>query len=154
MKRLIFVFTALILLIAGAAACADPARTDGTVTAWIGEDNIFFMISSDGQPRRLTTPMKEILSINETDVIALTRDNQLISVKKDGSSFSQISLNASEEEADAQRDKTFVLEEGKLTVGEAVYSERAVAAVTDGLVLYWINKGDNGFVLMQKELPK
>ena len=153
MKRLIFVLTALILLIACAAACADPARTDGTVTAWIGEDNIFFMISSDGQPRRLTTPMKEILSINETDVIALTRDNQLISVKKDGSSFSQISLNATEEEIDAQRDTTFVLEEGKLTVGEAVYSERAVAAVTDGLVLYWINKGDNGFVLMQKELP-
>lgn len=152
MKRLIFLLTVFMLLVCGAAG-ADPAKTDGTVTAWIGEDNNYYMILADGQPRRLTAPMKDILSIDDTDVTALTQDGQLITVKKDGSSFSQLSLNATEEEIDARRDRTFELTEGKLTVGETVFSERAAVAATDGLVLYWVNAGDNSYVLMHKELP-
>ena len=152
MKRLIFLLTVFVLLACGAAG-ADPAKTDGTVTAWIGEDNNYYMILADGQPRRLTAPMKDILTIDETDVTALTQDGQLITVKKDGSSFSQLSLNATEEEIEARRDRTFQLTEGKLTAGDTVFSERAAAAATDGLVLYWINAGDNGYVLMHKELP-
>ena len=152
MKRLIFLLTVFVLLACGAAG-ADPAKTDGTVTAWIGEDNNYYMILADGQPRRLTAPMKDILTIDETDVTALTQDGQLITVKKDGSSFSQLSLNATEEEIEARRDRTFQLTEGKLTVGETVFSERAAVAATDGLVLYWVNAGDNGYVLMHKELP-
>ena len=96
MKRLIFLLTVFMLLACGAAG-ADPAKTDGTVTAWIGEDNNYYMILADGQPRRLTAPMKDILTIDETDVTALTQDGQLITVKKDGSSFSQLWLNATEE---------------------------------------------------------
>jgi hypothetical protein len=126
------------MLLACGAAGADPAKTDGTVTAWIGEDNNYYMILADGQPRRLTAPMEDILSIDDTDVTALTQDGQLITVKKDGSSFSQLSLNATEEEIDARRDRTFQLTEGKLTVGETVFSERAAVAATDGLVLYWV----------------
>ena len=98
--------------------------------------------------------MKEILNITDTDAIGLTQDNRIVSVKKDGSGYSVVSTNATEEEISAWIDRTFLLDaQGKLTVGETVYSERAVAAATDGLILYWVNKGENGYVLMQKELP-
>lgn len=153
MKRLIFAVSVILLLLACFTACADPAMTDGTVTAWIGENNYFFLTTTEGQPKQLSAPMKEILSINDSDVIALTHENQIIAVKKDGSSFSYLSMNATEEEIAAYQEAVFALDEGKLSVDETVYSERAAAAVSDGLVLYWINRGDNACVLMQKELP-
>ena len=94
LKRLIFAVSVILLLLACFTACADPAMTDGTVTAWIGENNYFFLTTTEGQPKQLSAPMKEILSINDSDVIALTHENQIIAVKKDGSSFSYLSLNA------------------------------------------------------------
>ena len=135
-------------------ASADPARTDGTVTAWIGENNEMFLQCSDGITRKLSVPMREILSITDTDAIGLTQDNRIVSVKKDGTGYSVLSTNTTDTEIAAWTDTTFVLDEqGKLTAGGTVYSERAAAAATDGLVLYWVNKAENGYVFMQKELP-
>lgn len=153
MKRLIILLTIIFAMVLFTGAGADPAKTDGTVTAWIGEENALFLHCADGVTRKLSVPVKDVLKISETDVIALTQVNQIVSVKKDGSGYSILSADASDAEIAAQTDQAILLEEGKLTAGESVYSERAVAAVTDGLVLYWVNKGDNGFVLMQKAMP-
>ena len=153
MKRLIILLTIILAMVLFTGAGADPAKTDGTVTAWIGEENALFLHCADGVTRKLSVPVKDVLKISETEVIALTQVNQLVSVKKDGSGYSILSADASDVEIAAQTDRAILLEEGKLTAGESVYSERAVAAVTDGLVLYWVNKGDNGFVLMQKAMP-
>ena len=131
-----------------ASGCAEPARTDGTVTAWIGENNEMFMKCSDGVTRKLSAPMKDILSISETDVVGLTQANQVLSVKRDGSGYSILSANATEEEIAGQTDRTFQLEAGKLTVGDTVVSEKAAAAATDGILLYWVNREDNGYTLM------
>ena len=154
LKRMIILVIAILAMILCTGAFADPARTDGKVTVWIGEENAFFIKCTDGVTRKLSAPMKDILKLTETDAIGLTQAGQIISVKKDGSGYSVLSENASDEEIAAQTDKSILLDEqGKLTVGDAVYSERAVAAATDGLVLYWVNRGDNGFILMQKEMP-
>ncbi len=154
MKRLIYIFAAILMLTICTAACADPARTDGTVTVWIGEENALFLNCTDGVTRKLSTPMKDILRLTETDAVGLTQDNQIVSVKKDGTGYSILSRSATTEEIASQIDNPFVIdEEGKLTVGDTVYSERAAAAATDGLILYWVNRGDNGYILMQKEMP-
>ena len=153
MKRLTILIIAIFALTLCAGACADPAKTDGKVTAWIGEENALFLKCTDEITRKLSVPMKDILNMTETEVTGLTQAGQIVAVKKDGSGYSILTANATEEAIASQTDKTILLEEGRLSVGEVVYSERAVAAVTDGLVLYWVNKGDNGFVLMQKAMP-
>ena len=153
MKRLIILLAAVMASVVLSCASADPARTDGTVTAWIGENNELFMICSDGVTRKLSAPMKDILRITDKDVIGLTQNNQLVSVRLDGGSYSVLSADASEEEIAGQEDKTFTLEDGKLTVNETVFSERAAAATTDGRILYWVNRSETGFVLMEKGLP-
>ena len=154
MKRLIVMISAILALILYTGASADPARTDGTVTVWIGEENALFLKCTDGVTRKLSTPMKDILNLTETDAIGLTQANQIVSVKKDGTGYSILTENASDDEIEAQTDHSILLEDGgRLTAGTTVYSERAAAAVTDGLVLYWINRGNNGYILMQKEMP-
>ena len=153
MKRLMILIMAVLAMALCAGAGADPARTDGTVTAWIGEENELFLKCTDGITRKLSTPMKDILDLTETDVIGLTQTGQIVSVKKEGTGYSILSAAATEAEIAGQTDRTVQLEDGKLTVGETVFSERAVAAGTDGTILYWINKSDSGFVLMQKEMP-
>ncbi len=155
MKRLINLFTAILalMLMLCAGAGADPAKTDGTVTAWIGEGNELFLKCTDGVTRKLSVPMKDLLQMTDTEAVGLTQNNQIVAVKKDGTGYSVLSEYATAEQIETQTDKTVVLEDGKLTVGETVFSERAVAAATDGLVLYWINRGENGFMLMQKEIP-
>ena len=153
MKRLIILLAIITALLCFTGAGADPARTDGTVTAWIGEENAFFLKCSDGVTRKLSVPMKDILSMTETDVIGLTQNGRIVSVRKDGAGYSVLSENATETEIEEKTDRSFVLLEGRLSVGETVYSERAAAAATDGLVLYWVNKGENGYILMQKEMP-
>ena len=144
------------VILAAAMLCgagADPARTDGTVTAWIGEGNELFLHCSDDVTRKLSTPMKDILRITETEIIGWTQSNQIVSVKKDGTGYSILSTNASDAEIAAQADTSFELKDGILTLSGTVVSERAAAAASDGQILYWINKGDNGYVLMQKEIP-
>ena len=153
MKRLIILLAAVMASVVLSCASADPARTDGTVTAWIGENNELFMICSDGVTRKLSAPMKDILRITDKDVIGLTQNNQLVSVRLDGGSYSVLSADASEEEIAGQEDKTFTLEDGKLTVNVTVFSERAAVAATDGRILYWVNRSETGFVLMEKGLP-
>ena len=152
-KRLIFLIMTAAILALCAGAGADPARTDGTVTAWIGEENELFLKCTDGITRKLSTPMKDILSLTDTDVIGLTQTGQIVSVKKEGTGYSILSAAATETEIAEKTDRTVQLQDGKLTVGETVFSERAAVAATDGKILYWINQSDSGFVLMQKEMP-
>lgn len=143
----------ILTLILSSGAMADPARTDGTVTAWIGEGNELFLKCTDGITRKLSVPMKDILDITDTDAVGLTQANQIVAVKKDGSNYSILSADATEEEIAGVTNGTVRLEEGRLSVGDSVFSERAAAATSDGLMLYWVNRNENGFVLMQKELP-
>ena len=146
-KRLIFLIMTAAILALCAGAGADPARTDGTVTAWIGEENELFLKCTDGITRKLSTPMKDILSLTDTDVIGLTQTGQIVSVKKEGTGYSILSAAATETEIAEKTDRTVQLQDGKLTVGETVFSERAAVAATDGKILYWINQSDSGFVL-------
>ena len=154
MKRRILLPVLLSALLVFPCAQADPAKTDGTVTAWIGEENEMFLKCSDGVTRKLPAPMKDILGMTENEAIGLTQANQMVAVKKDGTGYSVLSADATEQEIAFQAELPFELtEEGRLSVGETVLSERAAAAVTDGLVLYWVNKSDNGYVLMEKDMP-
>ena len=65
MKRLIILLTIILAGILSAQACADPAVTDGTVTAWIGEENALFLDCTDGVTRKLSVPMKDLLKMSE-----------------------------------------------------------------------------------------
>ena len=153
MKRLILLLAAVFAAVLFANACADPAKTDGQVTAWIGEENALFLHCSDGVTRKLSVPMRDVLKMTDTDVIGLTQARQIVSVKKDGTGYSVLSASATDAEIETYTDHAFDLDsEGKLTIGTTVFSERAAAAATDGKMLYWVNRGDNGFVLMQKEI--
>ena len=155
MKRMIFLIFAVLALMLCAGAFADPAATDGTVTVWIGEENALFMKCTDGVTRKLSAPMKDILKLTQTEAVGLTQANQIVAVKKDGSGYSVLAENATDGEIAAQRDSRFLLEDsGKLSAGTVVYSERAAAAATDGLILYWVNRGDNGYILMHGGGPE
>jgi len=152
LKRIVMLLALILLLALCSCACADPAWTDGTVTAWIGEENSMFLRCSDGITRKLSVPMKEILPMTENEALGLTQANQIVAVLKDGSGYSILNENATAEEAAAYMVYGYTLTDGELSVGEAVYSERAVAAASDGKTLYWVNRSDYGFILMQKEL--
>ena len=153
LKRWFFGIIALLVMLAGICACAEPVLTDRTAVAWIGENNELFLLCTDGETRKLSIMMKDLLCITETEVICLTQDNKIVSVRKDGSSSAVLSGTATEAELAAWKDQTILLENGKLSAGEEVLSERAVAAVSDGLSVYWVNQTENGFLLMQKTLP-
>ena len=111
MKRLTILIVAIFALTLCAGACADPAKTDGKVTAWIGEENALFLKCTDGITRKLSVPMKDILNMTETEVTGLTRDGQIVAVKKDGTGYSILTANATEEAIASQTDKTILLEE-------------------------------------------
>ena len=131
MKRMIFWISMILILMLCAGACADPARTDGTVTVWIGEENDLFLKCTDGVTRKLSAPMKDILKLTDTEAVGLTQANQIVAVKKDGTGYSVLAENATDSEIAAQTDSGFLLEDGgRLSVGTTVYSERAAAAAT------------------------
>ena len=57
LKRLIILLTVVTALLLCAGAAADPAKTDGTVTAWIGEENKLFLKCTDGVTRTAFFPL-------------------------------------------------------------------------------------------------
>ena len=144
----------LIMLVCVGLATAEPMLTDGKVAAWIGENNYLFLQNEEGQVRQLMMPVKDLLSISDTDVYCLMQGNQVYSVRRDGTGSAQVYRSATEEQISALRNPGYTLQEGTLTVDDLTLSNAAVAAATDRRYVYYIIRRNNGYRLMQGILPE
>ena len=131
MKKTLFVFITVICCLLYAAACAAPAMTDGTLTAWIAENGYLDWQTEDGTVLQIPIAMEDIFSIRDGKVICLAKDQRVLSVQKEGY---QALENAAPE---SLKDQRIRLEEGKLSFDGVVFSEEAGYAVTDGSWLYY-----------------
>ena len=132
-----------------ASALASPAITDGTVTAWIGDQNLLYLQTESGLIRRMSIPMEDLLSFTETDFTCVTGDHRVFSIRKDGLSSAVLLTNPSQEDLDSLRDGSWTLQNGILTVGETLLSSAAVSAVSNTRDLFWVEKSGDGFLLKQ-----
>ena len=135
MKKGLLLGMMLICLICGSAFAA-PAVTDGSVTAWIGENGYLSLQSEDGIIRRLPLAMNDLMGMTEKEVICLAADQRIISVNKDGTG----SFVTDTETAAEQLKQLPTLEEGILTAAGEQISAYAVAMASDGAYLYFAER--------------
>ena len=154
MKRIIIAVVLALTLGLCAAALADPVITDGTVTAWIGDQNLLYLQTESGLVRRMSIPMEDLLSFTATDFTCVTGDHRVFSIRKDGLSSAVVLSNPKAEEVDALRDTSWSLQNGLLTVGDTLVSSAAVAAASNTRELFWVEQADSLFVLKRQPFPE
>ena len=84
-KRLLAVLSLLLALLLASSAVAEPILTGGGYTAYIGQDNHFYLQDATGMTKVLKTPMADLLSIANEQVYCLTQAGQVYAIKVDGS---------------------------------------------------------------------
>ena len=144
MKKYVSVLMMILLCLLCTAAAAAPSVTDGETTGWIAENNYLFLQSPSGTVAQLSMEIGDLIRITEDELVCLARNGQMIAVKKNGSG----SRIVPEEEAEALKEPLLKTEEGTLTLNGRTVSEKAVAAATDGVWIYYVEKiGLSSFVL-------
>ena len=83
MKRLLAAALCAAMLLPG-AALADPVVSAGGYTAYLGESNNLYLLEPEGSTKVLRYPMSDIIAVTQENVIALSQDNKLLSVRLDG----------------------------------------------------------------------
>lgn len=127
-----------------AAAGAAPSVTDGKTTGWIAENNYLFLQTTGGTVAQLSMEIGDLIGITNDELICLGGNDQIIAVKTNGSG-SRIVPDA---EAAMLKEPQLKTEEGKLLLDGRTISEKAVAAATDGVYVYYVEKiGLSSFVL-------
>lgn len=147
MKKTAITLILLLTVVLCAAAGASPAVSDGEITGWIAEGGSLFLQGSDEITRQIPVYLDDLLGITDEGLICLTRDQRVIAVKKDGSSF------GSAESADSEQNQRLKLENGVLSLDGKEFSRNAAAAVTDGFFLYYI-EADGAFWVLHADPVK
>lgn len=145
MKKITFsVLVITLVCLLCAAAGAAPSVTDGKTTGWIAENNYLFLQTTSGTVAQLSMEIGDLIGIKNDELICLGGNEQIIAVKTDGSG----SRIVPEAEAAALKEPPLKTEEGKLLLDGRTVSDKAVAAATDGIYLYYVEKiGLSSFVL-------
>jgi len=126
------------------AAVAAPAVTDGVITGWIADNNYLFLMNESGKILQLPMEICDLLTMNDQELMCLTKDQKVIAVKRDGSG----SRNVENVDIGTLVDARIRLEEdGKLFLNGKQVSSTACAAVTDGIYLYSVEKVAESYVL-------
>ena len=133
-----------------AAADAAPSVTDGETTGWIAEKNYLFLQSPSGMVAQLSMEIDDLIGITNDELICLAGNDQVIAVKTNGSG----SRIVPEAEAAALKEPPLKTDgDGKLLLNGEPVSDKAVAAATDGVYLYYVEKiGLSSFVLRVKSV--
>lgn len=146
MKKIVLLLMLMLLVVCCAAASAAPAFTDGAVTAWISDHDYLYLQSADAVIRQMPMAMEDLLQITTDEIICLTKEQQIIAIKKDGSG-SRIVTGTS---PDSLRDHRVALDGTSLSFNDSVVSSSACAAVTDGTWLYYVENTGSGCALRVK----
>lgn len=136
-KTVCSVLVLILICLLCAAAGAAPSVTDGETTGWIAENNYLFLQGPSGTVAQLSMEIRDLVGIKGDELICLAGNDQVIAVKTNGSG----SRIVPEEEAAALKEPPLKTdEEGKLLLNGGPVSEKAVAAATDGIYLYYVEK--------------
>lgn len=136
-KTVCSVLILILICLLCAAAGAAPSVTDGETTGWIAEKNYLFLQSPNGTVAQLSMEISDLIGIMGDELICLGGNDQVIAVKTNGSG----SRIVPEAEAEALKEPPLKTDEdGKLLLNGQPVSEKAVAAATDGVYLYYVEK--------------
>ena len=146
-KTAFFVLAVILTCLLCSSAGAAPSVTDGETTGWIAEKNYLFLQGPNGTVAKLSMEIGDLIGITENELICLGGNGQVIAVKTNGAG----SRIVPEAEAAALKEPSLKTEEGKLLLNGGPVSEKAVAAATDGVYLYYVEKiGLSSFALRVK----
>lgn len=130
-------------------ALAEPVLTDGHYTAWLGENNNLFLVDEAGAVKTMSTPMADLVGMDEENLYCLTRDTgRLYAIRLDGSASSIVSLNPTEEDfAACATSLPYTLQDGTLN---RVNADSTTTPIATG-VLAASSNGENIFYVTQPE---
>ena len=154
--RKITAVAAAVVLAAGmiATAAAAPAVTDGTVTAWIGENDRLMLQDANGLIRQSSAAVADLIGCSETEIYCMAPDGHFFTLQKSGLSDLPRDAELTEEEAAALRKGAAELQDGILKTGTTVISSHAVAYTDNGQFVYWIDLTDEkGYTVKQAPIP-
>ena len=143
MKKTLLTMILILACLICAAAAASPAITDGEMTGWIAENNYLFLQNPNGMVAQLSMPIDDLVRVTDDELICLSRDHQLIAVKKNGSG----SRVAEETELNTLKEPQLKLENGTLQLNGQQVSATACAAATDGTYVYFVEQTGQSFIL-------
>lgn len=136
------------LLLTAATACAEPMLTDGEHTAWIGENNHFFLRVNDNT-KVLGSAMHDLLGMDAENYYCLTQTGSIYAIGINAESAPTVVSVVATPETIAQyrQQPIYTLENGSLKVPQAdgtarEISAKALAACTDSKTLYYVEQQD------------
>ena len=152
MKRMFFGFLcAAALLCMALTASAEPAITRNGYTAYLGAENHLYLVDPTGRAQVLEKPIGDIVDLNETQLYCISTEGQLISISLDGTQSSYLSdSEPTQEQLDAiMSEPLYTLEGTMLSIPagaelNTVLSSTALAACTNGEMLFWLESGVAG----------
>ena len=140
-------FLPLVSLAAGLALCfssavAEPMVTNGTYTAYLGENNWMYLVSPDGTTRYMRTAMADLPSMQEDTLYCLTASGSLWSVMLDGSSSTIVSQAPTEDDfAQITAAPVYSLNDGVLTIeNTGAQADQVLMACSNGDRVYYIRQ--------------
>ena len=146
MKKYSFLMLLAAMCLLVSAACAAPAVTDGQTTGWIAENGYLCIQSGEESYRQIPLVMEDLIQATENGIICQTKDQGVVVVNKDGAMYRK----AEGAETAAPGAVQMKLENGILTVDGTAVSVTAGAMVSDGTYLYYVEKTDAGWILMDR----
>ena len=132
-KSLVLLMLAIGLMTLATGASAERYLSNGSYAAYIGDNDYTYVVFPTGVTKMLETPCKDLLSMTDTQVYALTQQNQLyaISLNEANTSVSVVSANATQDAIDAvTAKKPYTLENGeKQAVDTMPYAEHEIERI-------------------------
>ena len=155
MRKISAVIAAIVLAVGMiGTAMAAPAVTDGTVTAWIGENDRLMLQDANGLIRQSTAAVADLIGCSDIEIYCMAPDGHFFAMQKSGLSDLPRDVALTEEETAALRKGAAELQDGILKTGETVISSHAVAYTDDGQFVYWIDLTDEqGYTIKQAPIP-
>ncbi len=148
-KSLVLLMLAIGLMTLATGASAERYLSNGSYAAYIGDNDYTYVVFPTGVTKMLETPCKDLLSMTDTQVYALTQQNQLyaISLNEANTSVSVVSANATQDAIDAvTAKKPYTLENGVLSLMDAnnqalVVANNVTLAAANQTNLYFMDNG-------------
>ena len=155
-KQLLALSCLVLVLMLGATAVAEPLLTNGTDTAYLGQNNWLYLQGKDGSTRHLKTPIADVVGIDDEKMYCVTTTGALWSVNLDGSASAIIASRPREEDfASVAMPQVYTLEGGVLTIlsSNEIISINAIAASATPDALYYVERMiDGSHMLIEKAL--
>ena len=154
MRKITAVVAAVLLAAMAGTALAAPVATDGTVTAWIGENDRLMLQDANGLIRQSSAEVADLIGFSEIEIFCMAPDGHFFALQKSGLSDLPRDVALTEEETAGLREGAAELKDGILKTGETVISSRAVAYTDDGQFVYWIDLTEGKeYTIKQAPIP-